>query len=210
MHLQARGDLGGRDVLVTVMVAALEGPARSVLEVDLTPEELLTRDGVLASAVLVVTPRGARVAEVAITDPRLRALPALCFSLRDDSKGVPAMVLSAHDPAVLGVATDAFLTPVDLAELRAQGRDTAPLGELRWLVGSGEIHQVEAHLRRRKVATRLLMAGEVVCAAHGWPLLRGGGERTELGDALVSSASNPAYWSERTKPMTKLAPPITR
>lgn len=209
VHLRGRGELDGVVVTATVMVARREGSARSVVDVDTPAQDLLRQPDVLASAVLVSTPAGPRVSRLSIPDPRLRALPALCFSLRDDTRTAPAMLLEAYDPVALGVQADTFLTPSDIDGLRARGRSTEPVGYLRWLVGSGEIHQVTAVLRRRKVATRLLMAAEVTCAAHGWPLLRGGSERTELGDALVSSSSNPSYWAERANPMVKLSSPAS-
>jgi GNAT superfamily N-acetyltransferase len=60
---------------------------------------------------------------------------------------------------------------------------------LRWFPGSGQVHQifVSPQWRRRRVAVKMHMAAELVRAARGWPAIRGGEIRTELGEAYISS-----------------------
>ena len=81
------------------------------------------------------------------------------------------------------------------------------LGAVRWWPGTGEVDQVyvQPSWRRRHLGSLLLAALACLVVARDEPRLWGDGERTELGEALLSSRS----WRDRVAPLQHLAPPTT-
>ncbi|HET6626685.1 MAG TPA: hypothetical protein VFG63_09865, partial [Nocardioidaceae bacterium] len=61
--------------------------------------------------------------------------------------------------------------------------------------------------RRHGIATWLLLAAGGYTVASGWPRLWGNGERTDLGEALVSSGHE--VLRRRAKTWTRVLPPMT-
>lgn len=97
------------------------------------------------------------------------------------------------------VAADALLErEVDLRE---------QVGALRWWVRTGQVHQiyVAAHMRRRKIATKLVLTGAAMTVGRRWPSLWATGELTDLGHQFVSGA----VWSSRVAPRSRHLPPMT-
>jgi hypothetical protein len=98
-------------------------------------------------------------------------------------------------------------TIVDDASAASAGVTAADqIGALRWYPGSGQVHQVfvSPAWRRHHVAVKLHMAAELVRAGRGWPAIRGGEIRTELGEAYISSLGS----SPRITPRIASAPPM--
>lgn len=118
--------------------------------------------------------------------PRFQENSHLWYSLTNTSRGpVPALTLTAFNSS--DAPRGAIISPSQTFEGSASSASSA--GSLRWLVGSGAIHQiiVSPEHRRQKVASQLLFGAELLCKAHGWPGLYGGDDRTQLGDELIRS-----------------------
>lgn len=109
----------------------------------------------------------------------------------------PGMNLVAF-PAVAG---DGEVLTVQEATDRGWGVPDQVAG-IRWLLRSGTIHMVVVApgWRRRRIGTKLLAAAAGLCAVHGWPDLRGSGDRTDLGQAM--SDALPRAWQTRIPPRT--------
>jgi hypothetical protein len=117
----------------------------------------------------------------------------------------------ADPPAanLVGFTTDHFPdgTIVESAEAAAAGVTAADqVAALRWFPGSGQVHQVfvAPEWRRRHVAVKMHMTAELIRAGRGWPAIRGGEIRTELGDAYITALGI----SPRITPRVASAPPM--
>lgn len=135
----------------------------------------------------------------------LRDAHALCYVLSHE-----------RDAAPRALALVAFADPTRdgrvFTQEAAQGAGLRPeqqVAAVRWWPSTGEVHQVyvaEAW-RRRRIASKLLVAADVVSVALGGLPLRGGGHRTDLGDEMLGSA--PAHWQVRVHERRSAAPPMT-
>jgi hypothetical protein len=110
---------------------------------------------------------------------------------------------------LVGFATDHFPdgTVVDSAAASVAGATAEDqVAALRWFPGSGQVHQVfvAPDWRRRHVAVKMHMVAEMIRAGRGWPAIRGGEIRTELGDAYITSLGI----SPRITPRVASAPPM--
>lgn len=86
-------------------------------------------------------------------------------------------------------------------------RSDAQAGAVRWFTEAGLVHQVyvSPDERRRGVGTALVYTAALWCRLMGWPLLRGDGQRTDLGEAWLRTVP----WPDRIPPRTKVLPPMT-
>lgn len=98
------------------------------------------------------------------------------------------------------------LTAADVGRLGLTGGDQ--LAAVRWDPATGQVLElyVDPGHRRRGVGTCLLLAAEACAVARGWPTLRGGGVRTELGEALRRGLR---WGVDRFAPLDRVAPPMT-
>jgi hypothetical protein len=135
----------------------------------------------------------------------LRDVPPLCYVLtRDVHAAPPAIALVAFADA----ARDGRVLPPEAARAAGIGPERQAAA-VRWWPSTGEVHQVYVGQawRRRRIATKLLVAADVVSVALGGLPLRGGSHRTDLGDHMLSRA--PEHWQVRLQERTATAPPMT-
>jgi GNAT superfamily N-acetyltransferase len=86
-------------------------------------------------------------------------------------------------------------------DLRAQ------VGALRWWTDTGQVHQIFVipHMRRRRVGTKLVLAGAALTVGRRWPSLWSSGDLTDLGTSWISAS----VWAPRVAPRTSVVPPMT-
>ncbi len=191
-----RGD-GTADRIVTVTNA--DRPRLSRYE--------MTWDQALAAAgddlAVVTTMVGPRVTALAL-GPRFGDVAALWWvEVRESAARPPAVNLLAFSGH--GVEPGTLLDETALSNLDIRSEDQ--VAALRWYPGSGEVDQlyVQPGWRRRGVSRGLIDAAAALVRARDWPRLWSGGRRTELGEAMRSTAS----WQDRSAPLSNLAPPMT-
>jgi GNAT superfamily N-acetyltransferase len=121
---------------------------------------------------------------------------------------------SADPPAMTLMAFRAALVPagtvIDQSRFRQLPLDSSDqLGAVRWWPSSGQIHQiyVAPEQRRQRIGTCLLAAAGAYVRVRDWPALWASGQRTDLGDALVTRG-HPAIGA-RAEPRTHHLPPMT-
>ncbi|MDT7538085.1 MAG: hypothetical protein QOI82_1670 [Actinomycetota bacterium] len=174
------------------------------------PVDAVLSDPSVAAWVRFVAPGGhVRVLEVKIDGRtpygQLTGTVELCYLVvGEPTASPPAVQLIAFS----GAAPDG--TVLGREEARRLGlRTQDQVAAVRWFPGSGVVHQVyvSPEWRRRKVASKLLTVAELLSVAHGWQPLHGSGERTELGEELVTRASG--YWRSRVVAQTTVMPPMT-
>ncbi|MGH9056275.1 MAG: hypothetical protein ACRDYY_10520, partial [Acidimicrobiales bacterium] len=131
--------------------------------------------------------------------------------------GIDLWHIELTEPDADPLATNllAFATPdwpdgtiVSLDEADATGVDLREqVGALRWWTGTGQVHQiyVAAHMRRRRIASKLVLTGAALTVGRRWPSLWATGELTDLGAEFVSRA----LWTSRVAPRSKQHPPMT-
>ena len=109
--------------------------------------------------------------------------------------------------ATTGLPAGTVATSAQAAEVGIASSDQ--VGALRWLPGSGVVHQVYVApvWRRQRVASTLMVAAERIRYVHGWPPLHGGEARTDLGHAMLEAV--PAHWASRVLPRRSALPPMT-
>lgn len=121
---------------------------------------------------------------------------------------------AAHPPAMTLVAfgtadrpAGAVIPPETFTALPV--RSTEQLAAVRWFTATGQVHQiyVAAEQRRRGIGTALLLAAGTFAVASGWPRLWGNGERTDLGEAIVTRGHD--LIRRRTTARTRVLPPMT-
>lgn len=107
---------------------------------------------------------------------------------------------------VVAPAAGTVLTLADAARLGLGSADQ--LAAVRWYPATGRVREVYVTPTRRRagIGTTVLFAAESVCAARGWPHLRGDGVRTDMGEALVSALR---WGVGRFAARTHVAPPMT-
>jgi hypothetical protein len=88
-------------------------------------------------------------------------------------------------------------------------RSADQVAAVRWFRDSGQVHQVYVapSQRRRGIASKVLISAGLYAVASGWPRIWGGGERTDMGEALVTEG--PELFRGRAKPRTRVLPPMT-
>jgi GNAT superfamily N-acetyltransferase len=156
----------------------------------------------------IVTARvlGADVLSVRVDRTVAPRVPAMWFVAQPEPAAQPpAMNLVAfdtpHQPEGAVVSAAAFTAmPV---------RSSRQLAAVRWFTGTGQVHQVYVAptARRRGIATVLLLAAGTYAVASGWPRLWGNGERTDLGEALVTGGHD--VIRRRAVTRTRVLPPMT-
>lgn len=174
------------------------------------PEAEVLADPSVSGYVRFRAPGGhIRVTEAKIPDGAAGGIvagaPELCYVVVGEPEASPPAVqlIAFSGPAPDG----AVLSPDQATQLRL--RSEQQVAAVRWFPGSGVVHQVYVapEWRRRRVASKLLTAAELVGRAHGWQPVHGSGERTALGEELVMHA--PGYWRSRVVPQTTVMPPMT-
>ncbi|HWE55080.1 MAG TPA: hypothetical protein VG435_06180 [Acidimicrobiales bacterium] len=109
----------------------------------------------------------------------------------------------------------AFATPewpdgtiVAAAALEEAGIDPREqVAAVRWWNGTGQVHQVfvAAHMRRKRIGTKLVLTGAALTVGRRWPSLWSGGELTDLGTSWISAS----VWAARVAPRSLEVPPMT-
>ncbi len=109
----------------------------------------------------------------------------------------------------------AFATPewpdgsiVSIDDADARGVDLREqVGALRWWTETGQVHQVyvAAHMRRRRIGSKLTLTGAALTLGRRWPSLWATGELTDMGAVFVSRAP----WTSRVAPRSMSHPPMT-
>jgi hypothetical protein len=145
---------------------------------------------------------------------RVRIRPDAMFGLAAGAPDLWYVLLIEPDADPVAANLIAFATKafpdgaiVDDVAATAAGLTAADqVGALRWYPGSGQVHQVfvAPEWRRHHVAIKLHMAAELIRAGRGWPPIRGGEIRTDLGEAYISSLGE----SPRITPRIASAPPM--
>jgi GNAT superfamily N-acetyltransferase len=98
-------------------------------------------------------------------------------------------------------------TVVARAEWERAGVDPREqVGALRWWTRTGQVHQVyvAAHMRRRRVGTKLVLTGAALTVGRRWPSLWSSGDLTDAGHGWVAAA----VWSDRVGPRRRVVPPM--
>jgi GNAT superfamily N-acetyltransferase len=125
---------------------------------------------------------------------------------------------SAKPPATALVAFEAPVVPpgsvVDVAGFTSLGvRNSDQVGAIRWWPSTGEVHQiyVAPENRRQGIGTALITAAWTYARLRGWPPLWGSGQRTDLGEVMVTrgAATGSPNFVSRTQPRTHRLPPMT-
>jgi GNAT superfamily N-acetyltransferase len=99
-------------------------------------------------------------------------------------------------------------TIVSPEEREGAGTDLrAQVAALRWWTGTGQVHQifVIAHMRRRGIGSKLVLAGAALTVGRRWPSLWSNGDLTDLGSSWISES----VWAPRVAPRTSVVPPMT-
>jgi GNAT superfamily N-acetyltransferase len=132
--------------------------------------------------------------------------PAMWFAaLPEPTAQPPAMNLVAfgtrHKPEG-AVVPPAVFTAMPV-------RSAHQLAAVRWFTETGQVHQVYVSptVRRHGIATVLLLAAGTFAVASGWPRLWGNGERTDLGEALVTGGHD--VIRRRVVVRSRVLPPMT-
>ncbi|HET6874915.1 MAG TPA: hypothetical protein VFH70_09065, partial [Acidimicrobiales bacterium] len=109
----------------------------------------------------------------------------------------------------------AFATPewpdgtlVPRADAERAGADAREqVGAVRWWTATGQVHQVyvAAHMRRRRIGTKLVLTGAALTVGRQWPSLWSSGDLTDLGHAWISAS----VWSSRVAPRARVVRPMT-
>lgn len=167
-----------------------------------------TVEGDPSEAVAVVRTEAAtgRLLGVLVTEvlaPRAPPLWYVGFPEDDAQRPAISLVAFSSDDLPDGVVVDAA-TFTNMPVSSDQ-----QVAAVRWWYETGQLHQiyVAPTWRRRDIATKLILAAAGVRAAHGWPALWGGGERTDLGEAYASNS--PESFHGRRMPRTSALPPMT-
>lgn len=123
------------------------------------------------------------------------AAPPLAYVVVQEVEAAPQAVTML---AFSGQLADGTVLGPDAAQ-RLGLREQDQVAAVRWLAGSGQVHQlfVQPAWRRQRIGVKLLLAGELVRAAHGWPRLCGGEIRTGMGEALLGAV--PTLWGSRVR-----------
>jgi GNAT superfamily N-acetyltransferase len=81
------------------------------------------------------------------------------------------------------------------------------VGAVRWWTATGQVHQVyvAAHMRRRRIGTKLVLTGAALTVGRRWPSLWANGELTDMGQAWITGS----VWAPRVAPRTRVVPPMT-
>lgn len=117
----------------------------------------------------------------------------------------PAMTLVAFDSPDLPEGT--VIPSEEFTSLPV--RSAQQVGAVRWFTGTGQVHQVYVAPQRRRqgIGTALLLAAGTYAVASGWPRLWGNGERTDLGESLVTRGHEVVR--RRATARTRVLPPMT-
>lgn len=132
--------------------------------------------------------------------------PAMWFVAHPETAAdPPAMTLVAFGTA--DQPAGAVVPAATFTELPV--RSTDQLAAVRWFTGTGQVHQiyVAPEQRRRSIGTALLLAAGTFAVACGWPRLWGNGERTDLGEAIVTRGHD--LIRRRVTARTRVLPPMT-
>lgn len=153
-----------------------------------------------------VDPEHARVARVVVAPAAARGAPAMWYvTLDEPAAEPPALNLVAFTAPLLadGTVID------DRAFARIPVRNDEQVASIRWWPSTGVIHQiyVAPRHRRRHIGRKLAIVAAGYSAAMGWPLLRAGGARTDLGEALARHAD--PQWQHRIAPRSAVMAPMT-
>lgn len=88
-------------------------------------------------------------------------------------------------------------------------RSDEQVGAIRWWPGTGQIHQVYVHPRRRRqgIATALVYAASAHLIAAGSPhRIWASGDRTDLGEALAAGLPHPQRVRSRRRSIAPMTP----
>ncbi len=200
-------------VEVTMAVIASDAHPAGTL-VDLPPVgPSLTRDD-LRLAQLRFVPSTKVIRWVRVAEVLAPGAPPLVYTDALDTGGrFPAATLVAFerppepDERWADVPDGALLDGTTFARLGLAASDQ--VGAVQWWPHNGQIVQlyVAPSQRRRKLGSKIVAAAELVSRSRGGQPVRGGGERTALGDAFTSAA--PDYWTHRVAELTVVRPPMT-
>ncbi|MCW2604470.1 MAG: hypothetical protein JWN61_2605 [Pseudonocardiales bacterium] len=195
--------------MTLVGVASDAHPAESIVDMPLVGPGLTKNDIRLIQVRFV--PSTGRVLRAQTLGPITASAPDLIYAeIRDDSNEFTTWTVMGFElPAgasELGVVEG---TVLDRAQWDALGLDQSQqVGAVQWWPHNGQIIQIYVApvMRRRRVGSKLSAIAECINRSRGGPPVRGGGERTELGEAFVSAAPDYAH---RVAALSTVRPPMT-
>jgi len=197
----SRRQLIDSDVPLTEVVAWLGGEHADGTFV----ENAAGDEGVWMGTVRVEQVSG-RVLSVRIDEELASRAPALWYV----AQGEPSAAPSAMNLVAFETPAHADGTVVSAEQFTAMPvRSADQVAAVRWYRDSGQVHQiyVAPTQRRRGIASKVLISAGLYAVASGWPRIWGDGERTDMGQALVTEG--PELFRARAKPRTRVLPPMT-
>jgi GNAT superfamily N-acetyltransferase len=197
-----------------VIVVSDTQPAGSIVDMPLVGPGLGRAD--LRLAQIRFVPSSKVIRRIQVFAPVAPGAPGMVYTDALDTAGqfAAATLVAFERPAEPGpgspwegVAEGALLDGATFAALGLTEADQ--VGAVQWWPHNGQITQlyVSPLWRRRKVASKIVVAAELVSRSRGGQRVRGGGERTQLGEAFTSGA--PSFWTHRVADLTTVRPPMT-
>lgn len=150
--------------------------------------------------------RGGRVTNIAVAADLAGGAPPLWYvEVPETAAKPPAMVLIAYSTGDLPDGT-----VIDNPTFAAMPiRSDEQVAAIRWWPANGQIHQIYVgpEHRRKGIGRKLAAAAGGYVAARGWPRMWVSGERTDLGEAMLTNAT-PDYFAHRITKRHTHSPPM--